>query len=190
MDNTMSTSRRQFLQSTVALALTNACARTLSASQAEGPTQADGRKLVAGVVTIYRKNSHADVLIGKIIEGWKQDGGEGPRLKLASLYVDQFPDDDLAVGLAKKHGFRLCKSIDEALTLGTKHIAVEGVLSIGEHGDYPHNEKGQHLYPRKRFFEEIALSMERCRQIVPVFNDKHPGPELADMLWMPVGPSN
>jgi hypothetical protein len=57
-------------------------------------------------------------------------------------------------------------------------------MSIGEHGDYPHNAKGQHLYPRRRFFEEICNTMERCQQIVPVFNDKHPGPELADALWM------
>ena len=124
------------------------------------------------------------MLIGKIIEGWKQDGGAGPRLKLVSLYVDQFPDDDMAVGLAKQHGFRLCKSIEEALTLGTNRLAVDGVLSIGEHGDYPHNDLGQHLYPRRRFFEEITATMERCQRVMPVFNDKHPGPQLADMLWM------
>ncbi len=169
--------RRRFLQSSAALALASAGGRSLLA-------QADDRKPVAGVVTIYRKNSHADVLIGKILEGWKQDGGAGPRLKLVSLYVDQFPADDLSVALAKKHGFRLCKSIDEALTLGTQQLAVEGVLSIGEHGDYPHNAKGQHLYPRRRFFEEITDTMRRTGKVVPVFNDKHPGPELADMLWI------
>lgn len=141
-------------------------------------------KRVAGVITIYRKNSHADVLLGKILEGWKQDGGPGPNLKLVSLYVDQYPDDDLSVQLASKHGFKLCKSIPEALTLGTNQLAIDGVMSIGEHGDYPYNAKGQHLYPRRRFFEEITNTMEKCGQIVPVFNDKHPGPELADALWM------
>lgn len=141
-------------------------------------------KPVAGVVTIYQENSHADVLIGKILEGWKQDGGPGPALKLVSLYVDQFPKSDLSVGLAAKHGFRLCKSIDEALTLGTGRIAVEGVLSVGEHGNYPTNAKGQHLYPRRRFFEEITDSFQRHGKVVPVFNDKHPGPQLEDMLWM------
>ncbi len=171
-------SRRTFLGSSTALAMAAGWSQPLNAAQARDV------KPVAGVATIYRKDSHADVLLGKILNGWKQDGGAGPKLKLVSLYIDQFPADDLSVGLAKQHGFRLCKSIDEALTLGGKQLAVEGVLSIGEHGDYPHNAKGQHLYPRRRFFEEITATMERCQKVVPVFNDKHPGPELADMLWM------
>src|SRR5687767_14894044 len=33
---------------------------------------------VAGIVTEYRENSHADVILGKILEGFAQDGGAGP----------------------------------------------------------------------------------------------------------------
>ncbi len=168
--------RRQFLQKTGRLGLA-ACGMQLHAAE-------PSPKRVAGVVTIYRRNSHADVLLSKILEGWKEDGGPGPNLKLVSLYVDQFPSDDRSVELAKKHGFRLSKSIPEALTLGTDKLGVDGVMSIGEHGDYPHNAKGQHLYPRRRFFEEICDAMEKCQQTVPVFNDKHPGPEWADAQWM------
>ena len=168
--------RRRFLQQASLLGIA-ASGINLHAAQ---PTP----KRVAGVVTIFRKNSHADVLLSKILQGWREDGGPGPNLKLVSLYVDQFPKDDLSVELANKHGFRLCKSIPEALTLGTDKLAVDGVMSIGEHGDYPHNAKGQHLYPRRRFFEEICNTMEKCQQTVPVFNDKHPGPEWADAQWM------
>ncbi|MFO0941265.1 MAG: hypothetical protein U0930_10900 [Pirellulales bacterium] len=141
-------------------------------------------KLVAAVATIYRPNSHADVLIGKILEGWKQNGGPGPNLKLASIYVDQFPQDDLSVALCKKHNVRLCKSIRECLELDSGTLAVDGVLSIGEHGDYPVNELGQQLYPRRRFFEEICQVFERSGRTVPVFNDKHPGPRWEDAAWM------
>ena len=129
---------------------------------------------VAGVITEYRKASHADVILGKILEGYGQDGGRGPGLKLVSLYVDQFPANDLSRPMAQKHGFRLVASIDDAITLGTNEVQVAGVLSIGEHGNYPYTpDTKQHMYPRKRFFDEIAATFRRCGKVVPVFNDKH-----------------
>lgn len=177
------TSRRQFLGASagaIGFGLSNAT----SALSSQHPGTKPASKSVAAIVTVYRKNSHADVLVGKILEGWKQDGGIGPALRLSSLYVDQFPADDMSVGLAAKHGFRLCKTIREAIELDTGAVAVDGVISIGEHGDYPRNEMGQHLYPRRRFFEEIAMSFEKLGKVVPVFNDKHPGPTWKDAKWM------
>lgn len=142
------------------------------------------RKKVAAVVTEYRKWSHADVIVGKILEGYTHDGGAGPDLQLVSMYVDQFPPNDMSRGLAKKHGFRLCDRIDEALTLGGKGLAVDGVLLVGEHGKYPKNDKGQTLYPRRRFFEQTARTFEKCKKSVPVFNDKHLAAAWADAKWM------
>ena len=46
-------------------------------------------KSVAAIFTAWEKGLHADVLIGKILEGWKQDGGPGPALKLAMSWVEQ-----------------------------------------------------------------------------------------------------
>jgi hypothetical protein len=44
---------------------------------------------------------------------------------------------------------------------------------IGEHGDYPKNEKGQTLYPRYKFFKEVVEVFKSSGRSVPVFNDKH-----------------
>jgi hypothetical protein len=140
---------------------------------------------VAGVVTVYHKSSHADVILGKILEGFQQDGGAGPDLKLVALYVDQKHEGDLSRGLAEKFGFRMCETIDEALTLGTDQIQVRGVLSIAEHGEYPLTpDTKQHMYPRRRFFDEIATSFRRCGTSVPVFNDKHLSWRFEDAVLM------
>ena len=173
-------SRRNCLQFAAGSIVAAAVDRVAVAGGTAGPPA----KSLAAIITVYRPGSHADVLVGKILEGWKQDGGSGPALKLASLYIDQFPNDDMARDLSRNHGVPIFDTIEQALTLGSDRLAVDGVISIGEHGDYPWNEREQHLYPRRRFFEEITSTFVKCKTVVPVFNDKHLGPTWSDAKWM------
>ena len=176
--------RRDCLQVTASTFLGGALSSLVSGQESGGVVRPFQPKSVAAIVTVYRYNSHADVILGKILDGWEQDGGPGPALNLASLYVDQFPDDDLARAACRKHGVPIFDSIEQAITVGGDRIPVDGVLSIGEHGDYPLNELGQQLYPRRRFFAEITATFQKYGRVVPVFNDKHLGPVWTDTKWM------
>jgi TAT (twin-arginine translocation) pathway signal sequence len=168
--------RRSFLKSSAALAATAVLDRRAVAAPAP--------KKVAAVITEYRKWSHADVIIGKMLEGPLYDGNDKPALQVVSMYVDQFPGNDMSRELAKKHSFQITPTIAEALTLGGGKLAVDGVVIVGEHGKYPSNDKGQILYPRRRFFEEVTKTFEKCNQSVPVFNDKHLAATWDDAKWM------
>ncbi|MBN9122566.1 MAG: hypothetical protein J0I06_26035 [Planctomycetes bacterium] len=139
-------------------------------------------KKVAAITTEYRKWSHADVILRNLLGGYPD--GTKCNLELVALYTDQVPKNDMSRDLAKKHGFKICETIREALTLGGQSLAVEGVLSIGEHGHYPKNDKDQLLYPRRRFFEEICKVFEETKKSVPVFNDKHLAATWDDAKWM------
>ena len=160
--------RRHFLQ------LASAGSLSLALPNAESfAFDNDGRLPVAGVTTIYQRNSHADVIFGKIMEGFDQKGGHGPKLKLASLYIEQIGKSDIGVDKAKKHGVQLYDSIQAAVTNGGQGIPA-GVIIVGEHGKYPKTPKtNQTMYPRRRFFDAVADTLQKHGKIVPVFNDKH-----------------
>ncbi len=129
---------------------------------------------VAGITTLYRQNTHADVLIGRILETDTLDGkGKQSTLKLVSLYVDQLNDEDTSRGLSRKYNFPMYDRVSDALTLETKNLAVQGVVLVAEHGEYPISQTGQMIYPKKRLFAEIFNTFEKTKQVVPVFSDKH-----------------
>ena len=129
---------------------------------------------IAAITTVYRPNSHADVFLHRILEGYRLNGvSHQPRLEIASMYVDQFPPEDMSRDLGAEYGFEVYPTIAEALRCGGDKVAVDGVAIVGEHGDYPNNEKGQKLYPRYEFFHQAMEVMRADGRGVPIFNDKH-----------------
>src|SRR5437763_8371274 len=129
-----------------------------------------GKRLkVAAVITAFTYRSHAHVILENFVAPYLFNGKlVSPVMDVVSLYADQFPEGELGHAFAAKHNIPIYKTIAEALCLGGDKLAVDAVLSIGEHGEYPVNIKGQHEYPRKRFFDEIVAVFQRNRKVVPV----------------------
>lgn len=135
---------------------------------------ATNKPRVAAIVTEYRENSHADVIVGKLLEGFDLHGERvESRIEVASLYLDQVPANDMGKDMAAKHGVPIFPTIAEAMMLGEPGINVDGVLLIGEHGDYPWSKLDQRIYPRRRFFDTAVAAMIAGGKTVPVFIDKH-----------------
>ncbi|HEU5316527.1 MAG TPA: hypothetical protein VFX49_10480 [Chloroflexota bacterium] len=142
-------------------------------------------KRVAAIVTEYRVRSHADNIVTRLLEGYELHWTTiRPSVEVASLYTDQVPANDISRELAGRYGVPIVPTIREALTLGGGSLSVDGVVIVGEHGDYPYNEKGQHLYPRRRFFEETVAVFRETGTVAPVFNDKHLAYSWDDAKWM------
>jgi len=159
--------RREFLALSSSVALATVAGRGVSLERSQRPQ-------VAAIFTELRHRSHAYNILMNLMgtclfRGKRVD----PGVDVVSWYADQFPDNDMAREASKRLSVPLFDTIDKALCLGTRQLAVDAVLLIGEHGDYPTNELGQKMYPRKEFFDQILSTMQRSQRFVPVFNDKH-----------------
>lgn len=144
-----------------------------------------GRKKIAFLGTEVRTHSHAQHFLDRLTAGYAWGGAwMEPRVETAGVYIEQFPAEDLARERITRHRLRQFPSVAEALTLGGDRLAVDGVVIIGEHGDYPRNDKKQTLYPRYKWFKEIVKVFEDSGRAVPVFNDKHLSTSWAECAEM------
>src|SRR5947209_2745850 len=104
--------RREFVGRAGAGVLTGAEAMNLRNSEA-------APKRVAAIVTHYTHNSHADVIVSRLLQGYNLDfQSPRPNLQLVSLYTDQVPKADMSRKLSRDYGFPIVPSIAEALTSG------------------------------------------------------------------------
>ena len=170
--------RRRFLTSVGAATLVGAgtlrAGGPLAGAATAAPLSTTQCPKIAFLGTVVFTHSHAQHFLDRHTLGYTWNGGwQLPRIQVESVFIDQFPEGDLARGRIQRHGLRLYPTIEEALTLGGDKLAVDGVVIIGEHGEYPTNEKGQRRYPRYEWFKRVVKVFEASGRSVPVFNDKH-----------------
>jgi len=124
---------------------------------------------IAAAITAYYRNSHADVFVGNMLRGFCWEGKpHASAVDIVAMYLAQTPATDIGRAEAASRGIALKASVGEAIVPG-----IQGVALIGEHGDYPLNEKGQKLYPRYELMEQIVSAYRRTGRALPLFFDKH-----------------
>jgi hypothetical protein len=132
------------------------------------------RKRMAVVTTEWRYRSHAWHMAERFLVGYPIHGHwHHPPFDVVAAYVDQFPKNDLSRKRSAEFGFPIFPSVAQALRCGGDKLAVDAVLIIGEHGNYPKSEFGQTKYPRYEFFKQVTDVFRKDGRAVPVFNDKH-----------------
>ncbi len=172
MPSSRTTTRRQFLATSAsgltAASLWSVAGAPLRAAAGQQPLK------VAVLITTFFPRSHAHVIMENFVQPYLFNGQVvNPGVQVASFYVDQIHAQDMSRDTARRFGIPTYSTIAEALCLGGDKLAVDAVLLIGEHGDYPSNEKGQVQYPRKQFFDQTVEVFQRSGRVAPVFNDKH-----------------
>jgi hypothetical protein len=164
----MAHSRRTFLE---------AAGASVALGSSLAVAEARTRPKVAALASVYHYLSHAYHIVGRFLDGFDLHDGRGlhrPEFDVASLYIEQAPEaTDLGRAKAAKFGVRLSPTISDALTLGTGTLAVDAVLLIAEHGDYPLNARLQKLYPRGDYFRQAMDVVRKSDRRVPIFVDKH-----------------
>lgn len=154
--------------------LAGAALGSLACQTPNEPASEAPKPRIAAITTVYREATHADVFFSRILHGYRLNKKTYyPRLEVASMYLDQVPDDDIGHALGEEYGFGVYPTIAEALRCGGDRLAVDGVALVGEHGDYPFNDQGQHLYPRYELFMQVIEVMKQDGLVCPIFVDKH-----------------
>ena len=133
------------------------------------------RPRIAGLISTYHQFAHGQHICDRFLDGYGWNGRHHrPEMDLVSLYVEQVTDRDVSRERVARHDhLQAYPTIADALTCGTSDLAVDGVLLVAEHGEYPDNELGQRLWPRYEFFQQMASVFRTTGKTAPVFLDKH-----------------
>ena len=165
--------------------MAGSAALTGIASDAVAQT-AQKRPRIACLVTYWAAtNSHADWIVTKLLDGYWWQGAHTPsRVDVVSVYIHQFETSGLGQKICKSKNIPIFKTVGEAVTLGGKELAVDGVVIVAEHGDYATDLKGHWLLPRWWIYNQVVNVFEQNKRSVPVFNDKHLSYNWDEARWM------
>ena len=89
------------------------------------------KKKIAAIISEYRPGSHADVIVGKYLQGFPTDQGFfEPRVELASMYIDMFPDNDMGRAMAEEFGVPRWDGLSLCTMVGEISVGWQGIGTV------------------------------------------------------------
>lgn len=149
--------------------------------------QSGTRKPRIACLTTYwaAPRSHADWIFTKLLDGyWWQGAHKESRVEVVSVYIHQLEASGLGQKICKSKGIPIYDTVAQAVSLGGDELAVDGVVIVAEHGNYPTDLKGHWLLPRWWIYNQVIQVFEKSKRAVPIFNDKHLSYNWDDAKWM------
>ncbi len=169
-------------------ALTGTAAGAVPQTQPAGAARTSGqrRPRIACLVSYWGlPTSHADWIVNKLLDGyWWKGAYTASQVEVVSVYINQLDTSLLGQKVCKAKNIPIFKTVGEAVTLGGKQLAVDGVVIVCEHGNYPTDLKGHWLLPRWWIYQQVIRVFEQSQRSVPIFNDKHLSYNWDDAKWM------
>lgn len=158
---------------------------TGAATDAVAQTAQKGPRIACLVSYWGLPTSHADWIVNKLLDGYWWRGAHTPsQVDVVSVYIHQLDTSLLGQKVCKAKNIPIFKTVKEAVTLGGNELAVDGVVIVAEHGNYPTALKGRWLLPRWWIYHQVIQVFEQSKRSVPVFNDKHLSYSWDEAKWM------
>ena len=144
------------------------------------------RKKIAILANYWERTlCHANAIGTKFLIGFPTDAGIlPPEVDVVSIYIAPGGPEGVGSRLAQKLNIPLYPTVAGALTLGGTNLAVDGVLYVGEHGDYPRSRFGVRMYPHLSILEQVFGVFDASGRSVPVFCDKQLAYSWLDSKWI------
>ena len=132
------------------------------------------RTKAAAVVTVYRYNSHADVLVGRLLSGYSVNAKWAPsHTDVVSLHAEQVTSVDMQPRPGRAERLSNLSVHSGHVDLGRQVARRRWRCVYRRAWGLSDQRRSPDLYPRFELFSQIMDVYEQSGRSVPTFFDKH-----------------
>ena len=105
-------------------------------------------------------------------------------MEVVSVYIHQLDASVLGQKVCKAKNIPIFKTVNEAVALSGKELAVDGIVIVAEHGNYPTDLKGHWLLPCWWIYQQVIKVFEQSKRLVLYLTTSTSPTTGDDAKWM------